>query len=243
MKTRFFSPLAASLMVVMLLSYSFTAEAQRKRGSRNVVSEVRQLPWFDSVKVSGSIDLVITQGDTFHVEVFADDNLISDVVTTVRDNVLEIGMISGFSFRTYNSLKVNITAPRFTSIQTSGSSDITGNGTLTQEDLRIRSSGASDVRLNVNVKYLEIEFSGASDAILAGQALSVKAKFSGSSDFKARELVCDFLEIELSGASDATLTVENEVAGSLGGASDLRIVGNPKMKVRTSGASSVKTNL
>jgi hypothetical protein len=241
MKTRPYLFPAGFLALLMLLFSSHALQAQRLSGSRAVAKESRDVTYFDAVRVSSAIDLVITQGEGFHVEVHADDNLLPYIQTSVRDGVLEIGLARGVSLRRYKEMKVYVSAPRFASLQASGSSDITARGDICGDALRIRASGSSDVRLNLDVKHLDIECSGSSDAILSGRAQSIKARLSGSSDMKGFGLQCDFLEVELSGSSDMYISVTSEVAGSLRGSSDLRIKGSPVVKVSTSGSSTVRS--
>lgn len=234
---------AAAMILLMLIIPANAAMAQTITGSKKVTTETRQLPYFDAVNVGGSIKLFITQGDDFHVEVRADDNLIDHILTTVTNGTLEIRTIPRLSLRGYSEMTVMVTAPNFTSIQSGGSSDVTGRGSIRGRSLVLNASGSSDIRMEVDVAYLEVSCSGSSDAILKGQAQHVKARFSGSSDLKARDLNCKFLDLRLSGSSDAYISVEKEVVGSLMGSSDLRIYGQPSVKVRTSGSSSVKAGL
>ena len=229
------------MALLMFLFSSQPLQAQRLSGSRVVAKESRDVPYFDAVRVGSAIDLVISQGEGFHVEVHADDNVLPYIETRVRDGVLEIGLARGISLGRYKEMKVYVNAPRFASLQASGSSDITARGGIRGDALRIRASGSSDVRLSLDVKHLDIECSGSSDAILSGRAQSINARLSGSSDMKAFNIECDFLEVVLSGSSDMHISVASEVAGSLRGSSDLRIRGNPNVRVSTSGSSTVRT--
>lgn len=239
-KQHYFS-FAVAVLSLVLLNLPFDAQSQRVRGSRNVESEMRQVPFFDAVQVGGSIDLYVTQGEEFRIEVVADDNLLQYIETNVNNGVLEVATKSGLSIRGYEEMKVYVTAPRFTSLRAAGSCDVYSTVAIVQDDLKLKASGSSDLKIEMAVRFLEIECNGSSDAILSGKAETVTASFSGSSDLKASNLDTQFLDLQLSGSSDATIQVQQEVTGSLKGSSDLRVIGNPVVKVSTSGSSSVNT--
>lgn len=224
---------------MLLLLGNSQLEAQIIRGSKNVVSQARETGYFNAVKVGGAIDLFITQGEAFQLEVRADDNIINHIETRIEDQVLVIGMRKGVNVRNPETMQVHLTAPLLMSIHSSGACDVTVKGVLRQEMLSVTASGASDLRMQVDVKHLELDASGASDVHLSGQAEYAKIKLGGASDMKNFSFTCDFLEVHLSGASDMSVTVNKQVSGKLSGACDLRLRGNALADVSTSGASSV----
>ncbi len=229
------------MLFIILISVSFPACAQSLQGNGNVINEIREVPYFNAIAVSSSIDLSITMGDDFHVEVEADDNIIEHIETETRGDELIIGLKSkGISIRNPKEMNVYVTLPELLSLTASGATDVTVNNTIDQATIRIKASGASDITLPVNVEYLELDLSGASDARISGLANATKATLSGASDLKNSDLVTGTLDVNLSGSSNLKIKVNENITGKLSGASDLVYEGNPTTDLKTSGASSVK---
>ncbi len=241
MKTKAFIFNFPMMISLVLLMTGSQVTAQTITGSRNPVSETRQLTGFDGVEAGGAFTVYLTQGSEYRVEVVADDNLIDHVETNVARGVLAIRMRPRVNLRRYKTLEVHITAPSFSSLNASGACDIVATNTLQGEELKIRASGASDIKMDLKVAYLDVTCSGASDATFSGQAQTIEARFSGASDLKAKTLTCGTLHLRMSGSSDALMSVTEEVSGRLSGSSDLTIVGRPLIDVKTSGSSSVIT--
>ncbi|MFP4288130.1 MAG: head GIN domain-containing protein [Bacteroidota bacterium] len=229
------------LLLLILFSVSFPACAQTLKGNGNVITEVREVSYFNGISVSSSIDLYITMGDEFHVKVEADDNIIDHIETETRGEELIIGLKGrGISIRNSKEMNVYVTLPELLSLTASGATDVTVNNTIEQPTIRIKASGASDINLPVNVEYLEMNLSGASDARISGYTKATKATLSGASDFKNSDLVTGTLDVNLSGSSNLKIKVNENITGTLSGASDLVYEGNPTTDLKTSGASSVK---
>jgi hypothetical protein len=227
------------LVAVLLLSLGFTAYENSITGSGMVVRELRETSPFSSVSVSSAIKLVLTQGSVYEVVVSADDNLLPLVVTKVSGSTLNVGLEPLTSLRRYKEIVVYVTAPEIHSISCSGASEVNATNALSQESLTIKSSGASEVNLRVDARYLKVEGSGASEITMEGSAGSLMAKISGASEMKSYGLNCLIAEVELSGASNMRVSADEKVIGKASGASSLCVKGNASVNVRTSGASSV----
>jgi hypothetical protein len=139
-------------------------------------------------------------------------------------------------------MNVRVTAPDFRSIEASGASNVTSTGRIEAATLSIRSGGASDIDLDIQVQNLDITCTGSSTSKLRGTADNIKAKLSGASDIKAASLVCNNLDATLSGSSDMHITVKSLVSGRASGASTLIVNGNPSMHVHTSGSATARIN-
>lgn len=192
--------------------------------------EVRDLSGFTAISAGGGIDLVIRQGDEFVVEVLASGGNASDIVTEVDDGTLEIRR-AGFGFNItswFGSHAVHVTLPRLEAVSASGGSDVTGDGPITADRLRISASGGSDVDLELMADELEIAASGGSDVDLAGTARSLRVETSGGSDLSGRNFEAREAELRSSGGSDISITVLDRIVARASGGSDIVYRGNPQ---------------
>jgi Putative auto-transporter adhesin, head GIN domain len=200
---------------------------------------------FTSIRISGGIDLFLSQGDNEAVAVSAlEQKFKDDIKTVVENNTLRIyydGDNKGWNKSWKNKkLRVYVSFKNLEKIEASGACDVQIAGVIKGASLLLNMSGASDFKGKVQLENLKMELSGASDVKIGGSATTVKIESSGASDVKGEDLVTDFCTAKASGASDINITVNKEITASASGASDINYRGNAQVKEKhASGASSV----
>jgi hypothetical protein len=197
---------------------------------------------FDAIKVSGGIDLYLSQSDNIAVAVSAaNENFKEGIKTVIENGTLKIFYEGEKGWnRKDRKMRVYVSFSELKKIDASGACDVVVAASLTATDLMLHMSGACDFKGNVKVTTLNIDLSGASDAKISGTATTVNIKSSGASDLKAFDLVTDSCNANISGASDVHITVNSELTASASGASDIKYKGNGVIKEKHStGASSI----
>lgn len=198
---------------------------------------------FDAIKVSGGIDLYLSQSNEMAVAVSATNEIYKENIKTVIENgTLRIFYDGekGWSKKD-RKLRVYVSFSDLKKIDASGACDVVAAGSIAVPSLILHMSGACDFSGMVKVQTLDINLSGASDAKISGTANTVNIKSNGASDVKAYGLVTDVCNAHISGASDVHITINNELTASASGASDIRYKGNAVIKEKhSSGASSVE---
>ena len=187
-------------------------------GSGNTVSEKRDLNDFSGIDVSGAFEVEVVSQKDFRVEIEADDNLLSQIKTEVRNGILRIS--SEDDIKTKNSISIRISAP-----------DID----------RIEVSGATKFSL-VDLKNdeLKLDISGVSKVKLSGVTGNLSAEISGASHVDAENLKAATATIEASGASHVEVNVSEELVADASGASKINYSGSPKnTRKNSSGVSSI----
>ncbi len=231
---------------LILWSFAFIANAQN---DKNIVfdanAEVRKISSFNSIEISGAVNLYLSQGTEDAIAVSAGDKLlISRISTSVRDNVLYINVDSkGLSWRNWsnNKIKAYVTFTTLKKMEASGACNIKTAGLIKLSDFKIELSGASDFSGEIAVTNLVLSVRGASDLKLKGNAEKVSINSNGASSVKAYDLKSDYCKVDASGASSVKITVNKEINASASGASSINYKGDAVIKDFTSsGASSVK---
>lgn len=204
-----------------------TAGNSDKTESRNVGS-------FKAVKVSTGIDLFITMGTTEEVKIVADDEIIDELITEVKDGTLKIYMKQSnnwFNWNTGNQTrKAYVTVKELQAIDASSGSDVKSENTLKGEDLKVRASSGSDVEIDVYYKNVWLDTSSGSDAKISGKTKTFEAEASSGSDIKAHELESKICKVSVSSGSDATVNVTDELYAKASSGADVRYYGNPQVK-------------
>ncbi len=206
-------------------------------------AEVRNVSSFSGIKVSGGIDIYLSQSEDYALAVSAVESKYRDNIRTeIKNGVLTIWYDSdkmGWT-RGDKRLRAYISFKNLESLEASGACDIRINGTIEVNTLSLKLSGASDIDGTVKLNNMTMELSGASTVKINGTVQNLKLNASGASDLKNYDLVAENCVAVVSGASDIKLTVTNSISASASGASSLYYKGNPDKKdVATSGASSI----
>lgn len=197
---------------------------------------------FNAIKVSGGIDLYLSQFETESIAVSAsEDKYKEHIKTVVENNTLKIYYDGDKLWNSGNKkLKAYVSFKTLERLQASGASDVQVAGTISVPSLALEMSGASDFKGAVKTNELKLELSGASDATVSGVTNSVSIRSSGASDFKGYDLVADVCSAKASGASDIRITVNKELSADASGASDISFKGSGVIRdQRSSGASSI----
>jgi ribosomal protein S6E (S10) len=217
--------------------------AQKIINDANV--ERRSAKSFHAVKVSGGIDLYLSEGDEAVAVSARDVETRNYVKTEVVDGVLKIWFEwkngRNIFANTNKQLKAYVSYKKLDALSASGGCDVIVDGTITQNNLTINISGGSDFKGKVAVQDLQVESSGGSDVDIAGKASRLSVEVSGGSDFNGYDLVTETTSVEASGGSDVEVTVNKELNARASGGSDVFYRGSASVsEARSSGSSSVK---
>lgn len=231
---------------IFLMMVLFTTVIAAKAQHDIVVdpnAEVRTLyGTFNSIRVSGGIDLYLSQSADEAVAVSAsEERFRNNIKTTVENGVLKISYHGDRILSSGNKkLKAYVSFKTIEKLEASGAADIKVSGAIQVASLSLHLSGASDFKGAVKVSQLDLDLSGASDVTIEGSANTVNIETSGASDVKAYGLVTDMCTAGASGASDINITVNKELNANASGASHIYFAGNASVKeMHSSGASSI----
>ena len=206
-------------------------------------AQVRSITDFTGIRVSGGIDIFLSQGDSYSLAVSASDNKYRDnIITDVKGGILVISY-NNDRFRLGagdKKLRAYISFTMLESLEASGACDVTITGTLNANSMLINLSGECDIKGAVKINDLALNLSGASTVNINGSAENINITASGASDVKNYDLVTQNCVAKLSGACDVRITVRNSISASASGVSTLHYEGDPgKKDVVTSGRSTV----
>ena len=189
------------------------------QGSGRAKSETRNVSDFKMVDASSAMYLEIAAGKEFSVQVEADDNLLQYIKTDVSGDTLKIYSKGNISPKT--KINVKISMPELTGLEVSGASNASVSNAM-GNSIELKASGASEVKIEGEVK-------------------NVKLEASGASAIEAETLKCQNADAHASGASTITTAPANDLTAEASGASNIFYTGEPKnIEQNSSGASSVK---
>lgn len=189
-------------------------------GSGEIRSEERiaSAP-FSRVRVKGSMNVLIKQGDSTRIIVRDYSNIIPYIETIVSGNTLIIDY-NGAWIR-HSEAEITITVPKLIGIEINGSSDVATLGAFKFDNLDMKVSGSG----NFNV---------------VGSAKFVNVDISGSGEINAFDMPCDTALIRVSGSGFLRMTVNKLLDATISGSGDVLYKGNPTIQTRITGSGRVR---
>lgn len=217
-----------NLLLLLVFAASVSGYGQTKpkvSGSGNVVTKERKAAYFNSVKVSTAIDLILTQGNNENIAVEADDNLHEYIVTEIKNNTLHI--YTDANIRDAKKMNVYVTMKEIEEISATSAGDVMGKSVIKSDELSLSTSSAGDIDLAVEVQKLTCTISSAGDMTLSGTTDELEASLSSAGDLNAFDLTSRIANVTASSSGDASITVTEKLWARASSAGDITFKGNP----------------
>ena len=177
------------------------------------ISETRLLEDFTSIELRNKVDVNITNGNDFKIEVVAGKNIIKNIATKVVNGVLIIENKNTCNFvRGYKrKVTVNISAPKITGIVTNnGVGTIRFDQQYSQDTLVLRTESAGDIYVNGNYNQIRTSAHGNGDIYLSGVCNSLYVYTFGTNFLKAENLtINNYAFVETLSLGDCYLTIDS----------------------------------
>jgi len=211
-------------------------------GSGVIETEARQVSGFDAIAFEYPAEITVLQGRSESISIEADDNLLPQIITEVRDGTLEIESSERDWRERVNPSKpvqITITVVDLERVAFSSAGKMFVDG-LETDSLAFAISGAGDLELSdLDVNELEFTLSGAGNVYADGAAEELILRISGLGNFSGADLETQDANVRISGAGSATIWVENNLDASISGAGSVNYYGNPDVSKSVSGVGSV----
>lgn len=156
-------------------------------GNGNVTSSKRTLTEnFDAIEAKTGVHVVIEQTDSYAVETNTDENLQEHLKTEVENGVL----IIYFDENIYKAKErtVYVKVPNLKRISSSSGASVESTNTLKTENIDLKSSSGSLMKLNVNAKNISCDSSSGSEISANGKAENLRTESSSGSTIQLENL-------------------------------------------------------
>lgn len=212
------------------------------QGSGEIKSETRKLASFETISVEYPADVILKQGAANSITITADDNLLKQISTDIKDGVLEVANKENNwddRVKPTETVQIVITLKDVNKILLSSAGTLLVSN-LTTDTLELVVSGAGDISLaNLETTSLDVTLSGAGSITADGTTETLGVRISGFGDFKGGDLQSQTANVRITGAGSATVWTEDNLAASISGAGDIRYYGDPTVDETISGAGNV----
>jgi hypothetical protein len=174
-------------------------------GDGIITTDKRQVPFFNEIEISGAYQLTIECGKKQAICITGDQNLLPHIATIVKDRQLLV--YSSKSFRTKNTLNINVTLPDIIKFTSHGSSKISIHG--------------------IDNQSLSIVLAGAGNISASGITNKFDVRLLGTSALQAKDLQSEDVIISTAGASNATVFADKVLDARIKGVGSVVYYGSP----------------
>ncbi len=233
------------LVIIAILSSFFLSSCglfgKRVRGTGNIVTETRSITGYNSVDVSGNIDVYVKQDSGQSVKVETDDNLQGMVEVFEEGGVLRIHTKRGYNLKPSRGIKVFVAGPEFRRFEASGACDIySENMLISNGSVDIDLSGSCDAKLELRAPKISADISGSGSVTLNGETRDLVVDGTGSSSFKCIGLKSENVEVDITGSGSAEVFASVRLNVDVTGSGSVKYLGNAAVSQKVSGSWSVR---
>ncbi len=228
----------AILLALFTSSCAFDISfGEGKRGNGQIVEESREVTEdFTVVYASEGLDVFVTQGSDFSINVEADENIIELIGTDIRDGRLKVHAIENIGRATKN---VYVTLPVVDALETSSGADLIAQNTITSDKIELEASSGSDLEVEVDASEVVAETSSGADIKVSGRTDMLYADASSGSDIKARGLLAKRCNADASSGADISVNVSESLVADASSGADISYTGEASVQKKKSVSGSV----
>lgn len=233
-------------------------------GKGPVEKQDRDAKDFKGIDLMASANVFVKQGATYKVTVEGQKNILDIIETVVDNNILLIKHKEGSWNLSYDKLNVYIETPSVSSLEISGSGDMTVESAFNSDDFAIELSGSGNIKMpnGLTAKKLKASIGGSGDINISSATISElaasllgsgnfnitgtgdKASFeiTGSGDINAHEFTAKATEANTTGSGNIKCYATESLDAHITGSGDINCKGNPpSVQSKVTGSGEIKT--
>jgi hypothetical protein len=221
---------------------------EEKMISTALIMEEREVEDFDRVRCTGYGELVIQQGEKESLTIETHPDLMTKIVSNVKNGRLELGRSGSWQDQLSFALETSLTRKpiyyRLTVKKLSGL-EFRGAGTIhafeiSTDDFFLKSSGPNRIQFDyLTAERLHVELPVGGIVEMNGSVSEQKLSMKGPSLYRAKTLKCNRARIEISGPGEAVVNVQDELEVVIRGLGTVRYIGSPQIRKNISGLGSL----
>jgi len=235
------------LAFTLLTVISCTSRSAREGlESGEKVTDERKLSGISAVKISGIINLYLSQGDDESIRIEGDEKAVSLLEINENGNTIEIG------YRDEDNVKnifedftpdVYLTVSDLQKLSFEGVGNIKSENTFQVGDLVIVGDGIGKIDLEIEAKSIDATFNMMGNIILSGEVETINLSNEGMGKIDASKLIAQRMTLSSSGIGKVDVYCQEELSITVNGIGSVNYGGNPKViKEEVNGIGKVSRN-
>lgn len=232
------------LVLALLGAFLFACQPNDSRSKGEQVEEERSLQPFSRLKVSGIINLYLSQGDSESLRVEGDSKWVDQLKVEQRGDRLTISLKEGQkSWSKNEKIEVYLQLKDLRELEFEGAGQVKTTSILDLDELLIVGNGVGNIVLELEAERLEAELNFVGNMEIKGFAREFLLENEGLGSIDASKLICQKVELSSSGIGKIAVHAEEELTMNISGIGSVSYTGNPtKVTENVSGLGKVNRN-
>lgn len=207
-------------LLVLLLVSAMAATGCKNciNGEGEALPQLLHVEGFKGIRVTGDIDVIVSQGTEFRVEGDFFPNTASLMNTTVTDSVWNIEYTQCVDEKT----EIRIVVPELSLVEVLGSGDVSSNTNFNTPEMRMTVTGSGNISLIINTQRASSEITGSGNIDIKGSTVSHQVTITGSGNVSAMEFKSMEAEVDIQGSGDAEVSASSRLKASVTGSGNVK---------------------
>ena len=219
------------LLGIILFTTQINAQwfgSKAVKGNNNFTTETRKINGFDQLNVTGFFEITLTDGNEESITLEGESNLLELIETEVNNDKLTIKTEKYANINPNKRIKITIPFKEIQKINLTGSSEITSNKLIKNENFTAIITGSGTISINVEVENLESRVTGSGELNINGKTKNFEGKLIGSGKIIATDLSAENVEAGVSGSGKISINCERSLYARVTGSGKIKYLGNPE---------------
>lgn len=214
------------------------------RGNGIVGSIEFELETIREVEINSSIDVILVRDTVSKAILEGDDNLLDLVNTRVIGNRFQVEYSNQFNcVRPRLQMVMELHIDTLDEIEIDGSGDLSSDGPITSEHLRLLIHGSGDIEIESYPSSLEVEVAGSGNTELKGNCSNAYAHIRGSGNLDLFRFPIDSLDVIVDGSGNTKAEVNDRIRIWIDGSGNVTFRGDADLIIQQNDGSGVVTRL
>lgn len=204
----------SAFILILLLSFSISAQNELNK----TVGEFSELKVYDLIEVElikSDVDRVVITGKNKH-----------KVLVNNKNGTLKIKMKFEEAFDGGNT-KVTLYYTNIDVIDGNEGAKIYSNDVIEQFEIDLKAQEGSEIKVKVNVKYINIRAVTGADVYTSGIAKNQDISIYTGGDYNGKELKTEYTDVSIRAAGEAYIFATKQVEAKVRAGGEIYIYGNP----------------
>lgn len=219
-----------TLFIITALFLSACVNYKAVKGDGKRESKTYSLHDFSALKINGTYNVTLVQGNTNEVRVEGDNNIIPVINVNLKNDELNIS--SAQPYLSDSGVNIIITFKELKNISISGAMLLKSQQKLAFDNLSFKDDGASIINLDMNCVSLTIESKGSSTYDLTGATVDFSVGVSSASILNCKNFPADKATINADGSAVCTVNVLTSMEVTAKGTSEVNYYGTPEVAIK-----------
>jgi len=197
------------------------------KGNGNLITKTFNTGSYDSVHVTGSMDVELVAGKEGGIQATAESNIMDFLLMEVKGSKLLIRMKDHTNTNTTKGITIKVPVEKISGASVSGSGEITSDLLIKSAFMELKVSGSGEIDLYVETARLKTSVTGSGDLEVRGRTENLDASVTGSGDLKAYGLRANNVDASVTGSGDIGVYCNGgNLKARVTGSGDIRYKGN-----------------